>query len=103
MNFINCIYYTHSLIPERDKHKAHWDAIKAVQDAMPHFPIIANGDVLKHEDIARIKEETGCSSVMIARGALWNCSVFSPIQEPNTVVAQKYVENVRYFLSWPLN
>lgn len=38
--------------------------------------VIVNGDVFTYEDIARIRERTGAHSVMIARGAQWNPSVF---------------------------
>ena len=38
--------------------------------------MIANGDVLKHADIARVKETTKADSVLIARGALQHPSVF---------------------------
>lgn len=43
------------------------------------IPIIANGgslDIQEHGDIAKFREATGCSSVMVARAAQWNLSVF---------------------------
>lgn len=43
------------------------------------IPIIANGgslDIHTHADIATFREATGCSSVMVARAAQWNLSVF---------------------------
>ena len=35
-----------------------------------------SGDIKCYEDIARFKMATGCSSVMIARAAQWNPSIF---------------------------
>ena len=52
--------------------------IKAIREAIS-IPVIANGGSLKikkYSDIASFKEETGCSSVMLARAAQWNPSVF---------------------------
>ena len=40
------------------------------------IPVIANGDVYRRCDVAAVKELTGCSSVMLARPALLNCSIF---------------------------
>jgi len=41
------------------------------------IPLIYNGDIFRPCDIKLAKELTKCSSVMIARGALQNCSLFS--------------------------
>jgi len=52
--------------------------IKAIRDTIS-IPVIANGGSLKikkYSDIASFKEETSCSSVMLARAAQWNPSVF---------------------------
>lgn len=42
------------------------------------FIIFSGGsqNIEKHEHIKKFKEETGCTSVMIARAAEWNCSIF---------------------------
>ncbi|EEE61392.1 hypothetical protein OsJ_15567 [Oryza sativa Japonica Group] len=42
------------------------------------IPVIANGDVFEYEDFKRIKDATGAASVMVARGAMWNASIFCP-------------------------
>lgn len=60
---------------ERPTDAGHWDVFKAIVDAVS-IPVIANGDIYEYEDIARIKEVAGVSSVMIARGAQSNPSVF---------------------------
>mmetsp|Transcript_18101 Transcript_18101/g.30439 ORF Transcript_18101/g.30439 Transcript_18101/m.30439 type:complete len:425 (+) Transcript_18101:362-1636(+) len=64
-------------VPQRPREAAHWSLIKEVVANMS-IPVIANGDVFKHEDFQRIRDETGAASAMCARGAQWNCSIFSP-------------------------
>jgi tRNA-dihydrouridine synthase 2 len=54
---------------------AKWDGIQEVVSALS-IPVIANGDVLEYSDFQRVKDATGASSVMVARGAMWNASVF---------------------------
>jgi len=60
---------------ERDVDPARWAELPAICSALS-IPVIANGDVLKHADIARVKETTKADSVLIARGALQHPSVF---------------------------
>jgi len=43
-------------------------------------PVIGNGDVWNGEDYLRMRAETGCDAVMIARGAIGNPWVFSEIK-----------------------
>ncbi|KNA22624.1 hypothetical protein SOVF_031710 [Spinacia oleracea] len=62
---------------DRPRDPAKWNEIADVVSALS-IPVIANGDVFDYEDIQRIKVATGASSVMVARGALWNASIFSP-------------------------
>ena len=47
---------------------AHWDEIAAVVDAL-EIPVIGNGDVWTGEDALRMREQTGCAGIMIARGS----------------------------------
>jgi tRNA-dihydrouridine synthase 2 len=78
---------------ERPHHPAHWDILKEVISLKPiNIPIIANGDVYQYTDIAKIKETTGADSVMIARGAIRNTSVFQQNTIPIYSVMQKYME-----------
>ncbi len=51
--------------------QADWEAIAQVKRAVS-VPVIANGDVRSVEDIAAIKQATGCEAVMIGRGAIGN-------------------------------
>ncbi len=48
--------------------EARWSEIAALVDALD-IPVIGNGDVRTGEDAARMREETGCSGIMIARGS----------------------------------
>ncbi|CAL0313029.1 unnamed protein product [Lupinus luteus] len=64
-------------VADRPKDPANWSGIADVVSALS-IPVIANGDVFECDDIQHIKSTTGASSVMVARGALWNASIFSP-------------------------
>ncbi len=48
--------------------EADWSEIRAVVDALD-IPVIGNGDVRTGEDALRMREETGCAGIMIARGS----------------------------------
>tara|TARA_A100001015_G_scaffold269308_1_gene320889 strand:- start:1259 stop:2467 length:1209 start_codon:yes stop_codon:yes gene_type:complete len=60
---------------ERPKDPARWVEIKPIVNAV-NIPVLANGDLYSHEDVENVMKETGVSSVMIARGALKNTSMF---------------------------
>ena len=53
--------------------EADWSEIRAVREALT-IPVVGNGDVRSGEDAVRMREETGCAGIMIARashGAPW--------------------------------
>ncbi|HEX3160266.1 MAG TPA: tRNA dihydrouridine synthase DusB [Gemmatimonadaceae bacterium] len=54
---------------------AHWDEIAAVVEALD-IPVIGNGDIKTAEDAARMRRETGCAAVMIARGSFGQPWIF---------------------------
>ncbi len=60
--------------------KADWNIIKEVKNSV-NVKVIGNGDVASAEDVIRIKEETGCDSVMIGRAAKGNPWIFADIKE----------------------
>ncbi|KAG0221454.1 tRNA-dihydrouridine(20) synthase [NAD(P)+]-like [Actinomortierella wolfii] len=62
---------------ERPRDPGHWDRFQAIVNAVD-IPVIANGDVMTYDDIARIRAVSGAAGVMIARGAELNVSVFRP-------------------------
>ncbi|XP_033355040.1 tRNA-dihydrouridine(20) synthase [NAD(P)+]-like isoform X1 [Bombus vosnesenskii] len=66
-------------VNERPQHMNRNDVLKKISDRLA-IPVIANGgskEIQKYSDIFKFKEITGCSSVMLARAAQWNCSIFS--------------------------
>ncbi len=48
--------------------QADWSEIRAVVEAL-EIPVVGNGDVRSGEDALRMREETGCAGIMIARGS----------------------------------
>ncbi|XP_014681509.1 PREDICTED: tRNA-dihydrouridine(20) synthase [NAD(P)+]-like isoform X2 [Priapulus caudatus] len=63
---------------ERPRHANHNDIIREIAHQIS-IPVIANGgsmDISSNADVERFRSETGCSSVMLARSAQWNASIF---------------------------
>ncbi|CAM9807321.1 unnamed protein product, partial [Discosporangium mesarthrocarpum] len=94
-----CALTVHCRRLEDEPHtKAQWERLTPVVDAL-NIPVVANGDVYSRADISAVKDLTGCSSVMLARPALLNCSVFKkggnilPLKE---VILQYIRECIRY-------
>jgi len=54
---------------------ARWDEIASVVEAL-EIPVIGNGDVTSAADVVRMRRETGCAGVMIARGSFGNPWIF---------------------------
>jgi nifR3 family TIM-barrel protein len=48
--------------------RARWDEIRALVEAL-EIPVIGNGDIITGGDALRMREETGCAGIMIARGS----------------------------------
>jgi nifR3 family TIM-barrel protein len=55
---------------------AHWDEIAAVVDAV-RIPVIGNGDIRNADDVVRMRRETNCAAVMIARGSFGQPWIFA--------------------------
>uniref|UniRef100_K3W5R3 tRNA-dihydrouridine synthase n=1 Tax=Globisporangium ultimum (strain ATCC 200006 / CBS 805.95 / DAOM BR144) TaxID=431595 RepID=K3W5R3_GLOUD len=62
-------------VHERPVDSAHWEALAPVVSSLS-VPVLANGDIFVRDDIDKVRETSGASSVMIARGALNNPSIF---------------------------
>lgn len=65
---------------ERPQHPVNTDAIRRIAESVT-IPVIANGgsrDMEKLTDIVKFKKSCGASSVMVARAAQWNVTVFRP-------------------------
>lgn len=63
---------------ERPRHPCRTDFINAIAQALT-IPVIANGgskEISNYQELIAFREVSGASSVMIARSAQWNCSVF---------------------------
>lgn len=60
---------------QRSRQPARWDELPAIVAELG-IPVVANGDIFKYADFDRVRRETGCHSVMAARGAIWNASIF---------------------------
>mmetsp|Transcript_17174 Transcript_17174/g.44428 ORF Transcript_17174/g.44428 Transcript_17174/m.44428 type:complete len:455 (-) Transcript_17174:98-1462(-) len=78
------------------KEPADWKQIRAIMEAVD-VPIVANGSVFSHADIAAIRSAAGDEAesprlgVMVARGALINPSLFSPEGESLELAGRRYL------------
>ncbi|KAF9905266.1 tRNA-dihydrouridine(16/17) synthase [NAD(P)(+)]-like protein [Linnemannia zychae] len=71
---------------------ADWEKIRLVREAVGHrVPVIANGNILYHEDLARCMEKTGCNGVMSAEGNLYNPAIFTPGHPEAWKLAEEYL------------
>ncbi len=55
--------------------KADWGQIRAVKEAV-RVPVLGSGDVWTAADALRMRAETGCDAVLVARGACGNPWIF---------------------------
>ena len=60
--------------------KADWSTIKKLKESVC-IPVIGNGDVNCVNDYKKMKEETNCDFVMIARGSIGNAFLFKQIKQ----------------------
>ncbi len=68
--------------------RAPWQIIRDVVEAV-NIPVTGNGDVTSYSEALQMMAETGCSSVMIGRGALGQPWVFNPDFEGWNVERQR--------------
>jgi tRNA-dihydrouridine synthase B len=59
---------------------ARWEEIAAVVDALT-IPVLGNGDIKTAEDALRMREETGCAGIMIARGSFGQPWIFDQTRD----------------------
>ncbi|AGK99261.1 tRNA dihydrouridine synthase DusB [Clostridium pasteurianum] len=60
--------------------KADWNIIAEVKKQLS-IPVIGNGDIFLAEDALKIREQTQCDGIMIARGAMGNPWIFREINQ----------------------
>jgi len=87
----------------KDQRPNHENNVEVLQEVVKHckIPVIANGGsansrdspINTYEGIKAFWEKTGAASVMIARAAEWNASVFSPNGKENVyTIVDKYLD-----------
>src|SRR5512134_3838200 len=59
--------------------RARWDLIRAVKQAVS-IPVLGSGDVWTADDAIRMRAETGCDAVLVARGACGNPWIFRELR-----------------------
>jgi nifR3 family TIM-barrel protein len=59
---------------------ARWEEIAAIVDALD-IPVIGNGDIKTPLDAMRMRQETGCAGVMIARGSFGQPWIFDQTRD----------------------
>ena len=59
--------------------RARWDLIRIVKAAV-RVPVLGSGDVWTADDALRMREETGCDAVLVARGACGNPWIFRELR-----------------------
>jgi nifR3 family TIM-barrel protein len=59
--------------------RARWDLVRGVKEAVS-IPVLGSGDVWSAADALRMREETGCDAVLVARGACGNPWIFRELR-----------------------
>lgn len=73
---------------------ASWNHIKAVKQALS-IPVVANGNMIYHQNIHECYESTGCDGVMIAEPHLYNPTIFVSSENKSINVLRDYLMIVK--------
>ncbi len=80
--------------------RARWDLVRRVKEAIS-IPVLGSGDVWTADDALRMRAETGCDAVLVARGACGNPWIFRELRaaergerRPPTPARGEWVETV---------
>ena len=73
---------------DRPRHWAQWEQFELLRGALRDrgVPLILNGDVFRPQDVVRAFG-TGADALMLARGAVWNPSIFAQPRQPPATAA----------------
>ncbi len=75
------------------KSKVDYEAISRANKSV-NIPVIANGDITSFEIAKRVKETTGCSSLMIGRGAIGNPWIFYQIKNSLDNISKEKIKEI---------
>ena len=83
---------------------ADWEYIGECVRAGAPMPVYGNGDVMNYEDYNRMKETSGASGIMIARGALIKPWIFTEIKEQRhwDISAQERLDMIKDYANFGL-
>jgi len=76
---------------ERPSTRARWDGFARLRELCPGIFLIANGDFFNRKQLDAFKDHVGADAYMIARGAQYCPSIFSPREYSKDEVMQRYV------------
>lgn len=80
---------------------ANWDHIKAAKEAATHIKVVGNGDIFSAEAALNMFEQTGCDSVLVARGTMgqpWIADDIRRALEGETPVERSYKDRKQALL-----
>lgn len=89
------------------KPPAYWERIAKIRECVA-IPVIANGEIWSIDDARRCREITGCSDIMVGRGAVANpalpllirSALDTPLPWPEMQqLLQHYWQTVEYYIS----